>query len=48
MVMLMDFTMKDGRIVTVRSYKSDDFEVIVSMFRQLSKEAFVMTRKFWR
>lgn len=39
MVMLMDFTMKDGRIVTVRPYKSDDFEAMVSMFQKLSKEA---------
>lgn len=31
--------MKDGRIVSVRSYKSDDFEAVVSMFGQLSKDA---------
>jgi len=35
----MDFTMKDGRTLTVRSYKSDDFEAMVSMFQRLSKEA---------
>jgi len=31
--------MKNGRAVTIRSYKSDDFEAMVSMFQQLSKEA---------
>lgn len=39
MVVLVDFALKDGRIVTVRSYKSDDFEAMVSMFQQLSEEA---------
>jgi RimJ/RimL family protein N-acetyltransferase len=39
MMVQVDFTLKDGRIVTVRSYKSDDFEAMVSMFQQLSKEA---------
>ena len=34
-----NFKMKDGRVVTVRSYKSDDFEAMVSMFQQLSKGA---------
>jgi len=31
--------MKDGRIITVRSYKADDFEALVSMFGRLSKDA---------
>jgi RimJ/RimL family protein N-acetyltransferase len=39
MMGLMDFSLKDGRIVTVRSYKSDDFEALVSMFSQLSEDA---------
>ena len=34
-----NFKMKDGRVVTVRSYKSDDFEAMVSMFQHLSEEA---------
>jgi len=36
---LMDFALKDGRIVTVRSYRTADFEAMVSMFQQLSAEA---------
>jgi RimJ/RimL family protein N-acetyltransferase len=39
MVVLVDFALKDGRIVTVRSYNSSDFEAMVSMFQQLSEEA---------
>ncbi len=36
---LMSFHLKDNRIVTVRPYKYDDFESVVSMFQQLSREA---------
>jgi hypothetical protein len=35
----MDFQMKDGRIVTVRQFREDDFEDLVAMFQGLSKEA---------
>jgi RimJ/RimL family protein N-acetyltransferase len=35
----MDFALKDGRIVTVRSYKTDDFDAMVTMFQRLSGEA---------
>jgi len=35
----MDFALKDGRIITVRSYKTGDFEAMVSMFQRLSGEA---------
>jgi RimJ/RimL family protein N-acetyltransferase len=35
----MDFAMKDGRTVTIRSYLPEDFEAMVSMFKKLSKEA---------
>jgi RimJ/RimL family protein N-acetyltransferase len=35
----MDFTLKDGRAVTVRSYRSEDFEAFLAMFQQFNKEA---------
>jgi RimJ/RimL family protein N-acetyltransferase len=38
-MMLVNFPLKDSRIVTVRPYESDDFESVVSMFQQLSREA---------
>ena len=38
-MVLMDFTMKDGRVATVRSCKSEDFEAMVAMFQRLNKEA---------
>jgi len=31
--------MKDGRNITVRSYRSEDFEALLAMFQQISKEA---------
>jgi RimJ/RimL family protein N-acetyltransferase len=34
-----NFTMKDGRVVIVRSYDSGDFEALVFMFQHLSEEA---------
>jgi RimJ/RimL family protein N-acetyltransferase len=38
-MMLMDFTMKDGKVVTIRPYQPVDFEAMVSMFQQSSEEA---------
>jgi putative acetyltransferase len=35
----MDFRLKDGRIVTVRSFKPEDFEAMLAMFQSLSEEA---------
>jgi RimJ/RimL family protein N-acetyltransferase len=38
-MIVLDFELKDGRTITVRSYKSDDFEGMLSMFQQFSTEA---------
>jgi hypothetical protein len=35
----MDFRLKDGRVVTVRSFKAEDFEAMLAMFQSLSAEA---------
>lgn len=39
MTVLIDFHMKDGRDITIRSYTPEHFEALVSMFQRLSKEA---------
>jgi len=39
MMLPTDLSLKDGQIVTVRSYTSGDFEPMVSMFSQLSGDA---------
>jgi len=35
----MDFRLKDGRVVTVRSFRAEDFESMLAMFQSLSAEA---------
>jgi len=35
----MDFRLKDGRLVTVRSFRTEDFEGMLAMFQSLSSEA---------
>lgn len=35
----MDFQLKDGRVVTVRAFKPEDFDSMLAMFESLSKEA---------
>lgn len=35
----MDFLLKDGRVVTVRSFRPEDFEDMLAMFQSLNQEA---------
>jgi hypothetical protein len=35
----MEFRLKDGRAVTVRPFKPEDFEAMLAMFESLSAEA---------
>lgn len=35
----MDFRLKNGRTVTIREYKPEDFDSMLTMFQNLSKEA---------
>jgi len=35
----MDFQLKDGRVVSIRSFRPEDFEAMLAMFQSLSAEA---------
>ncbi|HXZ90996.1 MAG TPA: GNAT family N-acetyltransferase, partial [Candidatus Dormibacteraeota bacterium] len=39
MTLPTDFSLKDGRIVTIRSYEPGDLDAMVFMFSQLNEEA---------